>query len=67
MNVPMLSNEKEKAVKEEVSLCVQLNSKEKVNNLYLVRTQSIKTKMWLSSEVEPKRRYSWEAVTFKLM
>ena len=42
MNVPKLSNEESKAVKEEVALCIQLNSKEKVNNLYLVRTQSIK-------------------------
>ncbi|WP_217642368.1 hypothetical protein [Bacillus sp. OK048] len=42
MNVPNLSNEVSTAVKEEVALCIQLNSKEKVNNLYLVRTQSIK-------------------------
>lgn len=42
MNVPMLANGEGKAVKEDVALCVQLNSKEKVNGLYLVRTQSIK-------------------------
>lgn len=42
MNVPILSNEEGKAVNEEVALCVQLNHKEKVNNLYFVRTQSIK-------------------------
>ncbi|MEH7252950.1 hypothetical protein V7111_12550 [Neobacillus niacini] len=42
MNVPNLSNEESTAVKEEVALCIQLNSKEKVNNLYFVRTQSIK-------------------------
>ena len=42
MNVPILSNEEGKAVKEDVALCVQLNSKEKVNDVYLVRTQSIK-------------------------
>jgi hypothetical protein len=41
MNVPMLSNEVRKVVNEDIALCVQLNSKEKVNNLYLVRTQSI--------------------------
>lgn len=42
MNVPMLSNEEGKAVKEDVALCVQLNKKEKVHSMYLVRTQSIK-------------------------
>jgi len=42
MNVPTLSNGEGKAVKEDVALCVQLNSKEKVNDVYLVRTQSIK-------------------------
>lgn len=41
MNVPMLSNNEGKVVNEDVALCVQINSKEKVNNLYLVRTQSI--------------------------
>ena len=42
MNVPMLSNVEGKAVKEDVALCVQLNSKERVNDVYLVPTQSIK-------------------------
>ncbi|MFP5111539.1 hypothetical protein ACSU64_04015 [Bacillaceae bacterium C204] len=42
MNVPMLSNEEGKAVKEDVALCVQLNNKEKVHQLHFVRTQSIK-------------------------
>ncbi|MDR7235481.1 hypothetical protein [Neobacillus drentensis] len=42
MNVPIRSNEEEQAVKEDVALCVQLNSKEKVNDVYLVHTQSIK-------------------------
>ncbi|WP_231507763.1 hypothetical protein [Bacillus sp. UNC41MFS5] len=42
MNVPTLSNSEGKAVKEDVALCVQLNNKEKVNDVYLVRTQSIK-------------------------
>jgi hypothetical protein len=42
MNVPMLSNEEGKVVKEDVALCVQLNSKEKVTHVYLVRAQSIK-------------------------
>ncbi|MEH7378114.1 hypothetical protein [Neobacillus drentensis] len=42
MNVPMLSNEEGKTVKEDVALCVQLNSKGKVHQLYFVRTQSIK-------------------------
>ncbi|MEH7073339.1 hypothetical protein V7121_06545 [Neobacillus drentensis] len=42
MNVPMLSSGEGKAVKEDVALCVQLNSKKKVHQLYFVRTQSIK-------------------------
>ncbi|WP_066253267.1 hypothetical protein [Neobacillus drentensis] len=42
MNVPIRSNEEEQAVKEDVALCVQLNSKEKVNDVYLVHTQSIR-------------------------
>ncbi|WHY69075.1 hypothetical protein [Neobacillus sp. SuZ13] len=42
MNVPILSSGEGKAVKEDVALCVQLNNKEKVNDVYLVRTQSIK-------------------------
>ncbi|MBV7509496.1 hypothetical protein KW850_30520 [Bacillus sp. sid0103] len=42
MNVPMLSSGEGRVVKEDVALCVQLNSKEKVHQLYFVRTQSIK-------------------------
>ncbi|PLS05321.1 hypothetical protein [Neobacillus cucumis] len=42
MNVPMLSSGEGKAVKEDVALCVQLNSKQKVKQLYFVHTQSIK-------------------------
>lgn len=42
MNFPMLFNEEGKEVKEDVALCVQLNSKEKVHQLHFVRTQSIK-------------------------
>ncbi len=42
MNVPTLSSGEGKAVKEDVALCVQLDNKEKVNQLYFVRTQSIK-------------------------
>jgi hypothetical protein len=42
MNVPMSSGVEGKAVKEDVALCVQVNRKEKVNDVYLVRTQSIK-------------------------
>ncbi|EKN70661.1 hypothetical protein BABA_04439 [Neobacillus bataviensis LMG 21833] len=41
MNVPMLSSGEGKAVKEEVALCVQLNSKEKFDQLYFIRTKSI--------------------------
>jgi hypothetical protein len=42
MNVPMLSKEEGKVVNEDVALCVQLNKKEKVTDVFLVRTQSIK-------------------------
>ncbi|MEH7415085.1 hypothetical protein V7266_07355 [Neobacillus drentensis] len=42
MNVPILSNGEGKAVKEDVALCVQLDSKDKVNKIYFVRSQSIK-------------------------
>lgn len=38
----MLSSEERKAVKEEVALCLQLNSNKKVHQLYFVRTESIK-------------------------
>jgi hypothetical protein len=41
MNVPIHSNEERKAVHEDIALCVQLNSKEKVKDVYLVRTTSI--------------------------
>lgn len=54
MNVPMLSNSEGKAVKEDVALCVQLNSKNKVNNLYLVRTQSIKPFDYSDEEIGAK-------------
>ncbi|MDR4946669.1 hypothetical protein [Neobacillus cucumis] len=42
MNVPMLSSSEGRAVKEDVALCVQLNKRDKVHQLYFVRTQSIK-------------------------
>lgn len=42
MNVPLLSNSEGKAVKEDVALCIQLNSKEKVHDMYYVRTHSIR-------------------------
>ncbi|WP_223588036.1 hypothetical protein [Neobacillus bataviensis] len=42
MNVPMLSNDEGKAVNDDVALCIQLTSKGKVADLYLVRTQSIR-------------------------
>jgi hypothetical protein len=54
MNVPMLSNEEGKVVNEDVALCVQLNSKEKVNNLYLVRTQSINPFDFTDEEIGAK-------------
>jgi hypothetical protein len=54
MNVPMLSNEMGKVVNEDVALCVQLNSKEKVNNLYLVHTQSINPFDFTDEEIGAK-------------
>ncbi|MDR6999147.1 hypothetical protein [Neobacillus niacini] len=51
MNVPMLSSNKGKAVKEDVALCVQLNCNEKVNQLYLVHTESIKPFDFTDEEV----------------
>ncbi|MEH7012767.1 hypothetical protein V7087_18485 [Neobacillus niacini] len=54
MNVPMLSNEEGKVVNEDVALCVQLNSKEKVNNLYFIRTQSIKPFDFTDEEIGAK-------------
>ncbi|MEH6995285.1 hypothetical protein V7075_21680 [Neobacillus drentensis] len=54
MNVPMLSNNEGKVVNEDVALCVQLNSKEKVNSLYLVRTQSIKPFDFSDEEIGAK-------------
>ncbi|WHZ05171.1 hypothetical protein QNH48_11365 [Neobacillus sp. YX16] len=54
MNVPMLSNNDGKVVNEDVALCVQLNSKEKVNNLYLVRTESIKPFDFSDEEIGAK-------------
>jgi len=57
MNVPMLSKEEGKVVKEDVALCVQLNSKEKVNNLYLVRTRSIKPFDFSDDEFGAKALY----------
>lgn len=54
MNVPMLSNDEGKVVNEDVALCVQLNSKEKVNNLYLVHTQSISPFDFTDEEVGAK-------------
>ncbi|WHY02817.1 hypothetical protein [Neobacillus sp. DY30] len=54
MNVPTLSNIEGKVVNEDVALCVQLNSKEKVNSLYLVRTQSIKPFDFSDEEIGAK-------------
>mgnify|MGYP003575055906 CR=1 FL=1 len=54
MNVPMFSNNDGKVVNEDVALCVQLNSKEKVNSLYLVRTQSIKPFDFSDEEIGAK-------------
>lgn len=54
MNVPTLPNNEGKVVNEDVALCVQLNSKEKVNNLYLVRTQSIKPFDFTDEEIGAK-------------
>jgi hypothetical protein len=54
MNVPLLSNNDGKMVNEDVALCVQLNSKEKVNSLYLVRTQSIKPFDFSDEEIGAK-------------
>jgi len=42
MNVPVLPGGERKAVKEDVALCVQLDRKKKVKDVYFVRTQSIK-------------------------
>lgn len=50
----MLSNNDGKVVNEDVALCVQLNSKEKVNNLYLVRTESIKPFDFSDEEIGAK-------------
>jgi hypothetical protein len=57
MNVPMLSSGEGKAVKEDVALCIQLNNKEKVNNLFLVRTQSIKPFDFIDEEIGAKAFY----------
>src|ERR1700719_2560069 len=57
MNVPALSNEEGKAVNEDVALCVQLNNKEKVKNLYFVRTQSIKPFDFSDEEIGAKASY----------
>jgi hypothetical protein len=54
MNVPMFSNSDGKVENEDVALCVQLNSKEKVNSLYLVRTQSIKPFDFSDEEIGAK-------------
>jgi hypothetical protein len=54
MNVPSLSNDEGKVVNEDVALCIQLNSKEKVNSLYLVRTQSIKPFDFSDEEIGAK-------------
>lgn len=54
MNVPTLSNNEGKVVNEDVALCIQLNSKEKVNSLYLVRTQSIKPFDFSDEEIGAK-------------
>ncbi|MED1469977.1 hypothetical protein [Bacillus salipaludis] len=57
MNVPMLSNGERKAVKEDIALCVQLNRNEKVNQLYLVRTESIKPFDFTDEEMGTKAYY----------
>ncbi|ULT58929.1 hypothetical protein L1999_10540 [Neobacillus drentensis] len=57
MNVPMLSNGEGKAVKEDVALCVQLDSKEKLNQLYFVRTQSIKPFDFTAEGIGAKASY----------
>jgi hypothetical protein len=54
MNVPTLSNNEGKVVNEDVALCIQLNSKEKVNSLYLVRAQSIKPFDFSDEEIGAK-------------
>lgn len=54
MNVPTLSNNEGKVVNEDVALCIQLNSKEKVNSLYLVPTQSIKPFDFSDEEIGAK-------------
>jgi hypothetical protein len=54
MNVPKLSNDEGKAVKEDVALCIQLNSKEKVNKLYFVRTNSISPFDFTDEEIGAK-------------
>ncbi|MBT2654691.1 hypothetical protein J7E81_05440 [Bacillus sp. ISL-18] len=57
MNVPVLSNGEGKAVKEDVALCVQLDSKEKLNQLYFVRTQSIKPFDFTAEGIGSKASY----------
>jgi hypothetical protein len=42
MNLTMLSSDEGKVVNEDIALCVQLNRKQKVTDVFLVRTQSIK-------------------------
>lgn len=53
----MLSNGERKAVKEDIALCVQLNRNEKVNQLYLVRTESIKPFDFTDDEMGAKAYY----------
>jgi hypothetical protein len=42
MNSTLLSGDEGKVVNEDIALCVQLNRKQKVTDVFLVRTQSIK-------------------------
>ncbi|OIK07667.1 hypothetical protein BIV60_26985 [Bacillus sp. MUM 116] len=57
MNVPTLSSGEGKAVKEDVALCVQLNNKQKVHQLYFVPTQSIKPFDFTDEEMGAKAYY----------
>ncbi|NRD79167.1 hypothetical protein HPT25_17555 [Bacillus sp. BRMEA1] len=57
MNVPTLSNSEGKAVKEEIALCVQLSSKQKVDDVYLVHTNNIKPFDFTDEEIGAKASY----------
>ncbi|MEH7118019.1 hypothetical protein V7128_11440, partial [Neobacillus vireti] len=57
MNVPVLSSGERKAVKEDVALCVQLDRKKKVKDVYFVRTQSIKPFDFTAEGIGAKASY----------